>query len=273
MQVLREQAQALPAISADADQLHQVVINLVINAQHALADQPGARTLTVRTAASEDGAGVVLEIADNGPGVPEELRRRIFDPFFTTKAQDVGTGVGLSFSQGLVEAHGGRLELAETPGGGATFRVVLPISPAAEPIVAPAAMVSAAAAPSRTALVVDDEPQIARALAEFLEFEGYACETAFGGAEAKARLAQGAAYDLILSDLRMPDVDGPSLFAWIKAERPELARRVAFSTGDTLGSTAVRFLAQEGRPFMEKPFTPDTLRALLDDIESAAEAS
>ncbi len=269
VQIVREQAPGLPAISADADQLHQVVINLVINAQHALAEQPGERRLTVRTAAAAEGGFLVLEIADNGPGVPEELRRRIFEPFFTTKPQDVGTGVGLSFSLGLVEAHGGRLELAETPGGGATLRVVLPISAAAEPILAPAATVAPATAATRTALVIDDEPQIARALAEFLELEGYACETAFGGGQAKARLAVGGDFDLILSDLRMPDVDGPALFAWIKAERPELAGRVAFSTGDTLGSTAVRFLAREGRPFMEKPFTPDSLRTLLDDVEAA----
>ncbi len=273
VRLVREQTRTLPAISADADQLHQVVINLVINAQHALADRTGERVLAVRTAPAEEDGFVALDIADNGPGVPEALRRRIFDPFFTTKPQDVGTGVGLSFSQGLVEAHGGRLELAETPGGGATFRVVLPISAAPEPDVLPATTTAAAPAPTRKALVVDDEPQIARALAEFLEFEGYACDTAFGGGEAQARLRGGASYDLILSDLRMPDLDGPALFAWIAAERPELAGRVAFSTGDTLGSTAVRFLAREGRPFLEKPFTPDSLRALLDEVEREAGTS
>ena len=266
VQVVREQTLALPPISADADQLHQVIINLVINAQQAMSEQAHARTLTVRTGAADGGASVVLEIADNGPGVPDELRRRIFEPFFTTKPQEVGTGVGLSFSQGLVEAHEGRLELLETPCSGATFRVTLPTGVADEPIVAPAAMVAAAATGGRTALVVDDEPQIARALAEFLEFEGYACDVAISGAEAKLRLAS-ADYDLIVSDLRMPDVDGPTLFAWIKAERPELAKRVAFATGDTLGAPAVRFLAREGRPFMEKPFTPESLRTLLAEVE------
>jgi CheY-like chemotaxis protein len=246
-----------------------VIINLVINAQQAMQEQEAERMLTVRTFASPVAGEVVLEIADSGPGVPGDLRGRIFEPFFTTKPQEVGTGVGLSFSQGLVEAHGGRLELAEAESGrGAMFRITLPMGVAEEPIVTPVAVI-AAARRDRTALVVDDEPQIARGLAEFLELEGYACDTAFGGAEAKLRLA-AVDYDLIVSDLRMPDVDGPSLFAWIKAEKPALARRVAFATGDTLGAPAVRFLAREGRPFMEKPFTPESLRTLLDDLQACA---
>ena len=268
VRVIREQTLAIPPISADADQLHQVIINLVINAQQAMAEQAEARELSVRTGLSPDLGSVVLEIADNGPGVPEELRRRIFEPFFTTKPQDVGTGVGLSFSQGLVESHDGRLELLDTPRG-AAFRMSLPVSVTEDPIIAPPTILPAAGAASRTALVVDDEPAIARALAEFLAFEGFCCDTAFGGGDAKARLLTGT-YDLIVSDLRMPDIDGPALFAWIKAERPDLAKRVAFATGDTLGAPAVRFLAREGRPFMEKPFTPESLRRLLDDLEEYA---
>ena len=108
---------ALPLIAADSDQLHQIIINLVINAQHALAGQGGARTVTLTTARGPDPATVILEVADNGPGVPEAVRRRIFEPFFTTKSQGEGTGVGLSFSQGLAEAHGGRLTLMPRAGG------------------------------------------------------------------------------------------------------------------------------------------------------------
>ena len=114
-------------------------------------------------------------------------------------------------------------------------------------------------------LLVDDEQEIAESLAEFLELEGYRCDTAGGGAEAIKRLA-ARDYDLIVSDLRMPDMDGPALFAWIKTQRPELAERTVFSTGDTLGVTAVDFLNRAGRPVIEKPFTPDSLRKLLDEM-------
>jgi CheY-like chemotaxis protein len=164
---------------------------------------------------------------------------------------------------GLVEAHGGKLELLDRPGG-ATFRVSLPtgVGPEAaapEPVSAPEAW------SGRTALIVDDEPEIADALAEFLGLEGYRCDTAGGGTEAVSRLAT-ATYDLIVSDLRMPDMDGPALFAWIKRQRPELAARTCFATGDTLGAPAVRFLSREGRPVIEKPFTPESLRRLLDEM-------
>jgi CheY-like chemotaxis protein len=209
---------------------------------------------------------VLVEVADNGPGVPAEARRRVFEPFFTTKPQGEGTGVGLSFSLGLVEAHGGRLELLNDEEPGARFRITLPIG---ETGLAPAEAASAET-PSkpalRRALVVDDEPEIADALVDFLSLEGFQCETANGGREAQGRLKDNS-YDLVVSDLRMPEMDGPALYAWIKSERPELAARTVFATGDTLGATAAAFLAREGRPVMEKPFTPDSVRRLIDQLE------
>jgi PAS domain S-box-containing protein len=256
----------LPRLSADADQLHQVLANLFVNAQQALQEVDGARRLSV---VSRQGAApdtVELEIADTGPGVSPEFRRRVFEPFFTTKPQGAGTGLGLSFSLGVVEAHGGRLELLDRAEG-AAFLLTLP---AAEPVAAPERR-DAPATPVRNAvrghaLVVDDEEEIANMLAELLEAQGFRVRLAASGAEAKRELAQRD-FDLILSDLRMPDVDGPALHAWIAAERPALLDRLGFVTGDTLGPNAVRFLADAGRPTLEKPFTPAGLRAFVATVQ------
>ena len=259
--VTRTLTRDLPLIAADSDQLHQIVTNLLVNAQQAMAPIAGPRRLDVRTALGEEPGTVVLEVADTGPGVPDDMRRRIFEPFFTTKPQGEGTGMGLSFSQGLAEAHGGRLALVASDHG-ACFRLTLPVDerllPPAEPAAAPPSPTAL-----RRALIVDDEEEIAVALADFLSIEGFACEVVIGGDAAQRRLAEGQGYDLVVSDLRMAGVDGPALFAWIAVHRPDLIARTAFTTGDTLGSAAARFLADAGRPVLEKPFMPDSIRRFL----------
>lgn len=118
----------------------------------------------------------------------------------------------------------------------------------------------------RSALVVDDEPELAESLADLLTLLGFTVTVAASGTAAKARLL-GTRFDLIVSDLRMPDCDGPGLFAWLIDARPEMIPAMAFSTGDTLGSQAARFLGESARPFMEKPFTLAAVRALVDAVD------
>ena len=263
--VTTDLAPDVPALSADADQLHQVLVNLVVNAQHALQERPGDRKLTIASRARE--GRVEVEVRDNGPGIPAAERRRIFEPFFTTKPEGAGTGVGLSFSQGVVEAHGGSLALLDSAEG-AAFLVSLPTGGA--PVSGQPSATSDIPEPARaTALVIDDEPDIAEALAELLGLEGFSAEWVVGGAEGQRLLERGT-YDLVLSDIRMPGIDGPALFAWMEAHRPDLVGRTAFVTGDTLSASAARFLARSGCPFLEKPFTPETLRRLLDDVVEKA---
>lgn len=267
IEVIVDLASALPPLWADADQLHQVVLNLIVNAQHALQDKAGERRLTLRTRAGERPDTVAIEIGDNGPGIPPEVRRRIFDPFFTTKAQGVGTGLGLSFSLGIAEAHGGTIRLCDGPEGGACFVVELPTTPASEAV--PVTNPPHGAVAQGRALVVDDEPEIAEALAELLEVAGLRVDTASSGREAQELIAAHD-YDIILSDLRMPDVDGPALYAWLQRERPSLVERIAFTTGDTLGPAAARFLENARRPVLEKPFGPDSVAQLLAGLRSAS---
>jgi CheY-like chemotaxis protein len=262
----RNLAPDLPVIMADADQLHQVVVNLIVNAQQAMEGHSGKRRLTVATGYGVKADTLRIEVSDTGPGVPQELRRRIFEPFFTTKPQEKGTGVGLSFSQGIVEAHGGRLDVQDS-GLGATFVVELPVSTGAECAESTECLVSPPTH-GKSALVVDDEEDIAEALGELLELEGYRCSVALGGIEAQGRL-HTEEYDLIISDLRMPELDGTALYEWLQRTRPQLLARFAFSTGDALSPSTVRFLARVQRPLLEKPFTRAALRRLLDEISEA----
>jgi PAS domain S-box-containing protein len=254
----------LSPLMADEDQVHQLLANLVVNAQQALLETTGQRKLKLRTrrgALNE----VQLEITDTGPGISPDVQRRIFEPFYTTKPQGVGTGLGLSFCLGVAEAHGGRLELLNGSPGSTTFRLTLPAHEGAtvrRPEVGPEA--KPLAKESASALVVDDEPDLTEALARFLRLEGYSVALASSGREAQALLGKRD-FDLILSDLRMPDLDGPALHDWVLRERPHLADRMAFVTGDTLGAEAVRFLTRAGRPFIEKPFTRASVKQLLTE--------
>ena len=258
----------LPPLHADPDQLHQVIVNLLVNAQQALQEKGGERRLWLRVASARAGAAVSIEIEDNGPGIPLEIRRRVFEPFFTTKPEGVGTGVGLSFSLGLVEAHGGRLELVDVPGGGACFRVTLDAAASADPA---AQETDPAPAESRQgrALIVDDEPDVAEVLEILAGRAGYTVDVAVNGQEA-IELIMRQDYDVILSDLRMPQLDGPGLYSWLEREKPHLTQRIAFVTGDTLGDAAARFLNSSGRPVLEKPFSGKNVRALLEAIDPPA---
>jgi PAS domain S-box-containing protein len=256
----------LPPVAADSDQLHQVLVNLLINAQQALEECDQEREIRVSTHYNAEAERVCIRVADNGPGIPPEIARRIFEPFFTTKPQGAGTGIGLSFSHGVVEAHGGRLSL-ESGDKGASFLIELPVNAAAKP-----AEVAPPARPAPRvgrAMVVDDEPELASSLARFLEREGYGCTVVNSGREA-IEIAAAEEFDVILSDLRMPDVDGPALLKWLSANRPHMAGRLGYVTGDTLGPAATRFLGEAGRPFIEKPFNRQSIRELLVELTGAS---
>ncbi|MBI3506406.1 MAG: PAS-domain containing protein [Proteobacteria bacterium] len=263
VEVVRRFAPDLPPVMGDVDQLSQVLSNLIVNAQQALGDRPNPRLLRVSAQASADGRTVRVEIADNGPGVPAELHERVFEPFFTTKPIGLGTGVGLSVCRGIIEGHEGRISVATAPEGGALFVVELPAgdaAPAAQPTTI-GHLASANRMLGRRMLVVDDEPGIAAMLAEILEIEGAAVAVAHDGVQALALIDAGN-FDAIFSDLRMPGMDGLALYRAIVSRHPKLAARIAFVTGDTLGSGLSGEIAATGVPLVDKPFQPAEIRAL-----------
>jgi two-component system NtrC family sensor kinase len=261
-------APGLPETFADADLIHQVLVNLIVNARQALEEKVGSnRRITLRATHDSASDSLVITIRDNGPGIPANIRSRIFDPFFTTKPQDHGTGIGLAVSRGLIEAHNGTLELSQPqPATGAEFVIRLPVTEretdalaAAESQPAPAAE-----APQATVLIVDDEPDLAHLIADIAGSQGYKTLIARSGRAAEKLLATfEEEIGAILCDIRMPDGDGPALYDWLSANRPALARRIGFVTGDTLGPSAGRFLAKTGCPVIEKPFTPDDITTVL----------
>ena len=256
---------SMPPVEGDRDQLHQVLVNLIVNAQQAMEGQEQFdKTLTIRTSVAQTG-GIFIDVCDTGPGVADAVRKRLFEPFFTTKPQGSGTGVGLSFSQGVVEAHGGTLTI-EPSRRGAHFRIALP--PAAQGALVAVPLDAGAAegaGAGGSALIVEDEADVADTLRELLEREGFKVHLARDGSAALMALDRED-FDLILSDLRMPGVSGPELHARLAETRPHLLARMGFVTGDTLGSSMDEFLRGCGRPVLEKPFTRVGVRCLIASI-------
>jgi PAS domain S-box-containing protein len=269
IEVSLDLADDVPHLWADGDQLNQVVTNLVVNARQAMAERPVDRRLKLTTRFDPQTGTAVLSIADNGPGVPPEIRSRIFEPFFTTKPAGIGTGVGLSMCHNIIDAHGGAIAVEDTPGGGATFAIQLPVPVSVPPAAAKSDQDAAGAIGPYRILIVDDEPEISLTIAEALEPDGHSIDIASNGREALSRIevedmpGRGTTYDLVISDLRMPDLDGPGLFAEVRRRWPDLACRFVFITGDTLSVPARGFLTETGVPVIEKPFTAAGLRETI----------
>ncbi len=258
IEVAEEVDDAVPTLWADGHQLQQVLINLLTNAHHALRTAPPPRRIVLRARYWPEGDRVVIEVADNGPGMSPDVASRVFEAFFTTKAEGQGTGLGLPLCASIVESHGGTIRLVTSPGAGATFRIELPIDDASRVVAESSAspgprVASPAPSGTRSILVVDDEPQLAELLSEMLQSAGHNVATAAGGREALSKLETGD-WDLVLCDLRMPGMDGPTLYHEVARRRPGLAQRFVFLTGDTMSGDARRFLEDAGRPHLTKPF-------------------
>jgi signal transduction histidine kinase len=259
--ILEALSSGLPQVFSDPHQLQQVLLNLIINAEQAMIGAHGRGSLLVRTWHDADRDAVILEVNDDGPGVPDEVQPRIFDPFFTTKEVGKGTGLGLTVAYAIVQEHGGRITLKSEPGKGASFYVELPVG--AGPL-KPALPRRADEAPATdiagaSVLVVEDEAALGAAVAEALGDAGFEVSRAADGLEALEQVG-ARPFDLIICDLKMPRLDGPAFHRQLVARHPMLARRVLFVTGDVAGTEAERFLEESGCRWLAKPFR---LRDLL----------
>ena len=244
-------------VLGDADHLTQVFMNLLVNAQHALEETAGERR--VRISANEEAQHVAVRLADNGPGIAPEVASRIFEPFFTTKPQELGTGIGLSVCRGIVDAHGGTLQAEATPGGGATFVVRLPKATGLSEIGTSGGAVSGGQGSARAILVVDDEPDMADVIAEIVAPLADRVDVVESGRAAIDRLARDR-YDLVISDVRMPGLDGPALYDHLAQTGIGARCPILFVTGDTLHHRLDELLALAGTGVVEKPFEPQHLR-------------
>jgi signal transduction histidine kinase/ActR/RegA family two-component response regulator len=255
-------ADDLPPLFADAHQLHQVILNVVTNAHHALRKHQGAKRIAITTGVAPRRGYIQVEIADTGPGIPLELHEKVFEPFFTTKPAGQGTGLGLSLCRNIVGQHGGTLSLTSAPGHGTTFRIELPPSGAVVAASTPHGEAEPAPAAAKTILVVDDETEIATVMAEMLRRDGHITQIAPDGRAALEMLAQRH-YDLIITDTKMPHLDGVDLYREIQRRFASMRGRVVFVTGDVLDQEKQEFLSRIDATVIAKPFQLSDVRAAV----------
>jgi two-component system NtrC family sensor kinase len=258
----------LPEIKADYHQMQQVILNILINAEQALAETRRRGKITVTTSAVKD--HVRISIADNGPGVPKENISRIFDPFFTTKEVGKGTGLGLSVCHGIVTAHVGNIYVESEKGKGADFIIELPIAVAEEPDVGEEAVVVEnnlryQRKASENILIIDDESGIRDVLTRVLSEVGYRTDSASDAKGALTKLTKNG-YDLCIIDLKLPRISGRRLYEIMKDKYPSSAEKVMFITGDTITPSTQNFLDSTGRPYLIKPFNPKVAVGLVEEI-------
>jgi PAS domain S-box-containing protein len=252
--IVQALAAGLPPIFADPHQIQQILLNLIINAEQAMLDAHGRGTLILRTWHDPDRDAVILEVHDDGPGMPAEVQAKVFDPFFTTKAVGKGTGLGLTVAYAIAHEHGGRLRVQSGTGGGASFFLELPVGGTTVRAPEPPRPATLPPVPSGSrALVIEDEQALGDAVAASLGDEGFSVDRAANGEEGLARLAE-ARYDVIVCDLKMPKVDGVALFAEVSSRMPDIRQRIVFVTGDVAGTDTERFLEESGCRWIAKPF-------------------
>ena len=252
--ILEALAAGLPHVFADPHQIQQVLLNLIINAEQAMLGANGRGTLILRSWHEPDEDVIKLEVSDDGPGVPADVQAKIFDPFFTTKEVGKGTGLGLTVAYAIAQEHGGILKVASSGGRGASFTLALPAGGTQMRMSAPLPPRPAPDVPPGTrALVVEDEAALGQAVADALGDEGFVVDRASNGEEALAWIAR-TTYDLVICDLKMPKLDGPSLFRQLAVTHPTLSTHMVFVTGDVAGTDAERFLEECGCRWLAKPF-------------------
>ena len=263
----------LPPTHADPDQIQQVLVNLLSNALHALAESPKEGRLQITTRKEENHIRILVE--DNGPGVPPDVLPYIFEPFFTTKEVGRGTGLGLSIAHSIMTDHHGRIACQPSALGGAGFLVELPIvsagvqAPASSPdATAPARVETRVETPqvrSAHILVLDDEQTIAELLGEMLGLLGYSTTLCHSALDALQLLAQRD-FDLIISDFRMPKMNGQEFYRQAIQMKPELTRNILFLTGDVVSEETQSFLQSTGNPHLSKPFQLAQVERLVAQV-------
>ncbi len=259
----------LPGTMLDESQIHQVFVNLINNARDAIKEKGDKGW--IRITSERKGDRITVKFEDSGKGIPDEVANRIFDPFFTTKGVGKGTGLGLSISYGIINEHGGSIYATSTPGKGTTFIIDLPVIKKSgewtEKLVSEAAIVLKDRARGMKALVLDDEPILLDLLNVALEDSGFHVDRTSSGKDALDMIKRDG-YDVIISDIKMPGMDGKTFYGEVKSVRPEYLSKIIFISGDSLNKETQAFLKRSGNYSLKKPFTVDQLNLIISKVIS-----
>ncbi len=260
----------LPRVLGNADQFSQAILNLVVNAKQALAEQAPPRLISIAAALDSQGSFLLIDVKDNGPGIPPEQADHVFEPFFTTKAVGEGTGMGLSLVRGIVRSHGGTIRLMPSQKPGCHFQIKLPVFEEVEHTRDAASSPQEQVEPKRI-LVVDDEEKVLKALEDVLSLDGHSVRSVKSAKGALAALEQSE-YDVLISDIRMPVMNGEELYRCIQDRFPEMLNKTAFITGNNVSGPALEFLESTNCPYLGKPFLPEEISHLVRTVCRASDS-
>ncbi len=270
LQVEFEFQEELPPVRGNFIRLQQVFLNIIINAEQAIYEAGGGGVIRIETSYDDEKKEVCVTIANNGPSIPGNIMGNIFNPFFTTKEVGKGTGLGLSTSYGIIKSHNGDIQVRSDPEW-TVFMVTLPaqrtVSVAPSVVRTPGEQVKDVDidAHGESILVVDDEPIIVNLLNDFLTRKGFSVITASSGSEALEKLGESDV-KLVITDIKMPEMDGKTFYEEIKNRNPELLRRVLFITGDTLSPETINFFKETGSLHLKKPFSFSEIISAMQSI-------
>lgn len=261
----------LAQVHADPDQIQQVLVNLINNALQAVGNR--TRPGQVRLTTKRINGMIRILVEDNGPGVPRDLESKIFEPFFTTKEVGQGTGLGLSIAHSIVSEHNGRIFCQTSSLGGACFVIDLPVAEAAAPK-GPMPDHPGTEFSKRDALVfgrrarvlvLDDEQTLGEMVAQILSHLGHDCLLCHAPAEALEHVRKRD-FDVILSDYRMPVMDGRQFYHRVTELKPWLAPRIVFLTGDVVNDETQKFLSSVGNAYVTKPFNLRSVQSAIEGV-------
>ncbi len=252
----------LPRTMADAGQLQQVFLNIIVNAETEMALAHGRGKLAIKTKTMDN--IIRISFKDNGPGIPKENLKRIFDPFFTTRKAGKGTGLGLSLCHATIVEHNGQIYAKSKLGSGATFIVELPIVKEGKHL---KSIESVADEPENTTrariLIVDDEPIVRHFLSEMLTTQGHEVETVDNATDA-FKMIGSEGYSHILLDIKLPGMSGIELYKILKEKYQSVAKKVIFITGDTMGVDTRDFFSKTKARYISKPIDVQQLNKLIE---------
>lgn len=250
----------VPLVTGDENRLGQVFLNLLVNAAQALPDEhieQNEISVAIRTEAGK----VVIEVQDTGKGMSPEELARAFEPFYSTKPRGVGTGIGLSICRSIVTDMGGEISCHSSRGAGATFCVRLPAQEALVHTIQPP-RIDLPELPSTRVLVIDDEPALSAVVRRLLRGE-HEVVCSVDAREGLELLGRGAAFDVIICDIMMPNMSGIEFFERLRQRHPELTSRVVFMTGGAFHASAQQFLRTVSNPVLDKPFETRALHEVI----------